>query len=213
MLTVDPHPLLDLQAFHTQWPAPLGEVSTPAWMHALVDATAETPFSTPDEPHKKTVRDLLRWGGFKPAGRSKPCWEYIRAVAAKDAFPWINVAVDATNLAVLHSALPISTVDVDHLTGPLRVGIAAADSRYIFNTAGQEITLSGLLCLFDAKGPCANAVKDSQRAKTDAATTRTLTLVWGTRGLPGRAAAARDWQMALHERLGGTTTAARIAAD
>ena len=42
---------------------------------------------------------------------------------------------------------------------------------------GQEIRIDGLVCLFDAEGPCANAVKDSQRTKTSDATTRTLSAV------------------------------------
>ena len=33
------------------------------------------------------------------------------------------------------------------------------------HASGQAIDVSGLLCLFDAEGPCANGVKDSQRFK------------------------------------------------
>lgn len=151
------------------------------------------------------MRDLLRHGGFKPNGRNKPCNEYIRAAVAKERFPWINAAVDATNLAVLHGGLPVSTVDPDLLDDPLSVGIAPDGASYVFNASGQTIDVGGLLCLHDAQGPCSNSVKDSQRAKTTDASTRTLTLVWGTRALPGRAAEV----CALHERwnheLGGVT--------
>ena len=66
------------------------------------------------------------------------------------------------------------------------------------------MALAGLLCLFDAEGPCSNAVKDSQRAKTDEGTTATLTLIWGTVALPGRAAALLRWHQELNIRLGGT---------
>jgi len=44
---------------------------------------------------------------------------------------------------------------------PLRVGIATMGMSYVFNASGQTIDLAGLLCLFDADGPCANAVKDT----------------------------------------------------
>jgi DNA/RNA-binding domain of Phe-tRNA-synthetase-like protein len=203
MLTIDPHPLLDLRAFTTRWPAPLGSMSSPAWLHALADLEAEQPFSPFDDEIKKAVRDLLRHGGFKPAGRSKPCNEYIRGVAIKGAFPMINPAVDATNLAALHGCLPVSTVDPDKLTPPLRVGIAQPGARYVFNASGQDIDLSGLLCLFDGTGPCANSVKDSQRAKTDDGSTRTLTVIWGTTALSGRAQALLDWHVQLNLRLGG----------
>lgn len=204
MLTIDPHPALDLRAFVTTWPAPLGELGSPAWLQALAAMDAEVPFSPFEDAIKKAVRDLLRHGGFKPAGRSKPCNEYIRGVAAKGAFPIINAAVDATNLAALHGCLPVSTVDLDLLAQPLRVGIAEAGARYVFNMSGQEIDLSGLLCLHDAAGPCANSVKDSQRAKTTAASRRTITVIWGTTDLPGRAQAVLDWHVAINERLGGS---------
>lgn len=204
MLTLDPHPLLDFAAFESVWPTSLGDLTSPDWLAPMASLETETPFPPPDDAHKKTVRDLLRHGGFKPAGRGKPCSEYIRAVAAKGTFPIINPAVDATNLAALHGAIPVSTVDLDHLTAPFRVGIAEAGASYVFNRSGQTIDLSGLLCLFDTEGPCANSVKDSQRAKTDADTTRTLTLIWGTQGLPGRTTAVLDWHCQLNQRLGAT---------
>jgi hypothetical protein len=51
---------------------------------------------------------------------------------------------------------PISVVDLDRLEAPLRVAIAPAQTSYVFNPAGQEIRLDGLLCLFDAVGAAAN---------------------------------------------------------
>ncbi len=203
MIAIDPHPLLDLRAFVTRWPAPLGQLPSPDWLRAQASLDAPVPFSPFDDTIKKAVRDLLRHGGFKPAGRSKPCSEYIRAATGKGYFPFINVAVDATNLAALHGCLPVSTVDPDRLELPLRVGIAEPGARYVFNPSGQEIDLSGLLCLFDASGPCANSVKDSMRAKTVEASQRTLTLVWGTTALPERARALLDWHVDLNRRLGG----------
>ena len=63
----------------------------------------------------------------------------------------------------------------------------------MFNSAGQEIDLEGLLCLHDANGPCANAVKDAQRTKTDAATTKVWIVIWGTKALAGRTDATFRW--------------------
>ena len=186
----------------TRWPQPLGQLTTPDAWRERATLDTELPWS---DAVKNGVRDLLRHGGFKPNGRNKPCNEYIRAAVEKDRFPWINAAVDATNLAVLHGGLPVSTVDPDLLTEPLAVRIAPAGSSYVFNASGQTIDVSGLLCLHDAEGPCSNSVKDSQRAKTTDGSTRTLTLVWGTSVLPGRA----DAVAGLHERwnreLGATT--------
>lgn len=203
MLTVAPHPLLELSAFETRWPRPLGELPSPDWLLALVDPDATEPFAPPGPGEVESVRALLRHGGFKPAGRSKPCSEYIRAAAREGRFPVINAAVDATNVAALVGGLPVSTIDPDRLAAPLSVAIAPPGTRYVFNASGQEIDLGGLLCVHDADGPCSNAVKDSQRAKTTPASTRTWTIVWGTAALPGRAAALAAWQADLHRRLGG----------
>ena len=96
-------------------------------------------------------------------------------------------------------------VDLDKAKEPLRVGIAPAGSSYIFNASGQSIELAGLLCLFDAEGPCANAVKDAQRTKTDGTTRRTLSLVWGTTALPDRAARTVEWYRKLLEEQGAET--------
>lgn len=203
-MQLDPHPLLDLVAFETTWPAPLGGLSTPEAWRALAAPGAAPAFPAPEAAEVEAVRALLRHGGFKPAGRSKPCSEYIRKAVADDRFPWINPAVDATNLAVLHGALPISTVDPDRLREPLRVGLAGPGASYVFNASGQEIDLSGLLCLHDADGPCANAVKDAQRAKTTPESTRTLTLVWGTLAIPGRARAIGGWMADRLRELGAS---------
>jgi DNA/RNA-binding domain of Phe-tRNA-synthetase-like protein len=128
---------------------------------------------------RTAIRDLLRHGGYKPTGRGKPASEYLVRASAEGKLAPINAAVDVGNVVSLHSGLPISVVDVDRLRAPVRVDVAPAGARYVFNTSGQEIDLEGLLCLFDAEGPCANAVKDSGRTKTSEETTTTLTLIWG----------------------------------
>src|SRR5437016_9293649 len=179
MLTVDPHPLLDLQTFVTEFPRPLVELPSPPALQALLSLDAEAPL-TSDDAVRESVRALLRYGGFKPTGRSKPASEYLLKAVREGGLASINVAVDVCNVVSLHSALPISVVDLDRAREPFRVGVAPPGSSYVFNASGQSIDLGGLLCLFDADGPCANAVKDSQRTKTGLETRRTLSLVWGT---------------------------------
>ncbi|MCE9552332.1 MAG: hypothetical protein K8T91_03015 [Planctomycetes bacterium] len=196
MLTIDPHPLLDVRAFVTMLPCPLGDLNSSPDLLALFAPPAGAPLSSSDEV-RAAVRDLLRHGGFKPTGRSKPASEYLIRAASEGSLASINLAVDACNAVSLHSGLPISVVDLDRTQQPLRVGVAAAGASYIFNQAGQTIDLGGLLCLVDAEGPCANAVKDAQRTKTCPDTRRTLSLIWGTNSLPGRAAAAEEWYRAL----------------
>ncbi len=206
-LTVDAHPLLDLHAFVTEVPA--GLVPTPAPLVALRSLNATAPLRT-DDHVREAVRRLLRHGGFKPSGRSKPASEYLVRAAGDGTLSSINAAVDVCNIVSLHSGLPITVVDLAKAKEPLRVGIAPAGASYVFNASGQTIDLEGLLCLFDADGPSGNAVKDAQRTKTDGETRRTLTLIWGTNELPGHATKAEAWYRELLHGLGATTESVKM---
>jgi len=151
------------------------------------------------------VRDLLRARGYKPTGRGKPASEYLVRAATEGALASINAAVDACNVVSLHAGLPISVVDLDRAAGAVRIDVGAAGDRYVFNAGGQEIDVAGLPCVFDAEGPCANAVRDSHRTKTRGETTRTLSVVWAPADLATRRDAAVDWYRQLLERLGANT--------
>lgn len=210
MISVDPHPLLDLRAFVTTFLRPLGEMPSPPALQALLRPDASAPVQS-DDAVREAVRALLRQGGFKPTGRSKPASEYLLKAVRENLLTSINLAVDTCNVVSLHSGLPISVVDLDRANGPFRVGLAPEGSAYVFNVSGQSMDLGGLLCLFDAEGPCANAVKDAQRTKTTAETRRTLSLVWGTMALPGRAARTEVWYRARLEQHGATTEPAGLS--
>jgi DNA/RNA-binding domain of Phe-tRNA-synthetase-like protein len=204
MLTLEPHPLLDLRAFVTAFPRPLGEMPSSPELLALLAPEAAAPLHS-DDAVRDAVRALLRHGGFKPTGRSKPASEYLIKAVRDGLLSPINVAVDVCNVVSLHSGLPISAIDLSRAREPFGVGVAPAGASYVFNASGQTIDLGGLLCLFDADGPCGNAVKDAQRTKTTAETRRTLSLVWGTVALPGRAARTEEWYRSLLEQHGATT--------
>lgn len=205
-ITIDDHPTLEAGVFVTEFPRALGEMVTSSECLALLRAGATAPM-TSDDAVRKAVRDLLRHGGYKPTGRGKPASEYLIGAAAAGTLEPINLAVDACNAVSLHSGLPISVVDLDLALEPFRIGIAPAGASYVFNRTGQTIDLEGLLCLFDVEGPCANAVKDSQRTKTREETRRTLSVVWGTRALPGRMTRAVEWYRKLLEETGAVTGA------
>lgn len=205
MLSLDAHPLLDAAAFVTEFPKPLGEIGTVSSIIGLLKVDAPAPLKSDDEG-RGAVRELLRHGGYKPTGRGKPASEYLLRAVGEGALASINAAVDACNVASLHSGLPISVVDLSLAKAPFRVGIASEGASYIFNRGGQTIDIGGLLCLFDAEGPCANAVKDAQRTKTTPETTRTLSVVWGTNALPGRAKQAAGWYRELLALAGAQTT-------
>ncbi len=199
-IAAEPHPLLRAAAFTTTFPAPLGERATPARVLALLrDEPAAPAGLARDEEIRGAVRDMLRFGGYKPTGRGKPASEYLVRTAAEGGLGSINAAVDACNAVSLHTGLPISVVDLARATPPFRIAIAPAGAAYVFNPTGQVIDLAGLVCLFDADGPCGNAVKDAQRTKTDAGTTRTLSVVWAPAGHEQRLEDAVAWYRELLE--------------
>ena len=198
MLTVDPHPLLELQALVTELPHGIDGLD----LHLEALIGPETPL---DLEVKTAVRDLFRVGGFKPLGRNKLASEYLKAARLKGRLGSINPLVDALNAASYRFGLPISVVDLDRTEGPLRTGIVDT-GRYVFNASGQELNLAGLLCLHDAQGPCANAIKDSHRTKTLPTTRRTLTLIWSTTALPGRGEACAEWYQNVLVQAGAPTT-------
>lgn len=205
-LSIDSHPLLDAGAFVTSFSAPLEHCSVPTHVSELLRGPlAVSAGFVSDDAVRRAVRDLLRLGGYKPTGRGKPASEYLLGAAAESPLPEINLAVDVCNAVSLHSGLPISVVDLDRSRGPYRIGIAPEGASYVFNASGQTIDLAGLVCLFDAEGPCANGVKDAQRTKTHTATRRTLSIVWGTNGLPERSARATRWYRELLESAGAST--------
>ncbi len=204
MLTLDPHPLLAHAAFLTELPAPLGEIASPAWLTTLLAREAMYHVARSAEV-RAAVRDMLRHGGYKPTGRGKPASEYLLRAAGEGELSSINLAVDACNAVSLASGIPISVVDLDRAKEPRRIGIAPEGARYVFNSSGQEIDVSGLLCLFDAEGPCANAVRDAVRTKTHAGTRRTLSVLWGARGHEPQLARATSWYRELLERAGAST--------
>lgn len=184
-VSVEALPGLRVAMLRGDFPQPLVELPT------LPPPTAAP---EPDSELRVAVRDMLRQRGYRPTGRGKPSSEYLAGALADGRWPCINVAVDAGNHVSLESGLPISVVDADLVRGDFRVATAAEGSSYVFNLGGQTIDLGGLVCLCDADGPCANAVKDAQRTKTRPETRSVLAVVWGCDqgggDRAGRAAAA-----------------------
>lgn len=201
LLAVAPHPLLHPVAFSTVFPHPLGELPTPGEILDLLSFQAEAPLSRSEEI-RMAVRDLLRHWGHKPAGRGKPAAEYLVRAVERGELGSINAAVDICNVVSLHSGFSIALVDLELACPPFRVGRGPEGGRYVFNASGQEMSLEGLICLFDAQGPCGNPVKDAQRTKTHPGTTRTLTVIWGTAAFPEQLSRAFGWYRELLEGVG-----------
>ena len=196
-IAVTAHPLLELGAFMTTFAQSLGEL-------APMVAGVPPPFTVNDTVRAE-IRQLLRHGGFKPAGRSKPASEYLVGAHDSGRFPRINAAVDACNIASLWSGLPISLIDLDRVVGSLQVKVCPADTNYVFNPSGQVIDASGLLAVFDHDGPTGTPVKDAQRTKTHDGTRRTLSVIWGSNQLGSRTREATNWYRQLVASIPGTT--------
>ena len=197
-IAIAPHPLLEVGAFVTRFAQPLCEVV--AQLEPGVHTTDVAGGAVRTE-----IRQLLRHGGFKPAGRSKPASEYLVAAHAEGRWPRINAAVDACNVASLRSGLPISVVDLDRLVGSLEIKVCAPATRYVFNPSGQLIDASGLIALFDGDGPSGTPVKDAQRTKTHDGTRAALSIVWGSNQLPGHTQEATSWYRQLVASIPGAS--------
>ncbi len=198
------HPLLYARGFVTEFPSPLSSLPSPSWLVSLLSLSASVGLQSSD-PLRQAVRDLLRHGGYKPTGRGKPASEYLLRAAGDGTLGSINACVDACNVVSLHSGLPISVVDLGRAAAPLSIRLGVAAETYVFNASAQSIDIAGLLVLCDAAGPCANAVKDSQRTKTHDGTTRTLSIIWGCTGYRDQTDRALAYYLELVGKLGAQT--------
>ncbi len=143
----------------------------PAWLAGLLSEVLTSGESWFDPGRKAAVRSMLRFGKYKPAGRSKPSSEYLLAAALSGEFPLVNGAVDINNGLSLRFGYPASIFDLA-LSGPeflLKRG--AAGESYVFNRSGQTIDIEDLVCVY-RRGPgpgdwtaTGNPVKDSMATK------------------------------------------------
>jgi len=187
-------------------------------MEELVRRRREEEFPPPER--KRAVRDMLRRGGFRPAGRNKPASEYLAGRAAKDAFPFHVNVVDIGNHVSLLTGLPVSVLDTGRALGgadSLEIRYGRDKESYVFNPAGQEIDLTGLLCVARAGGPAlGNPVKDSMDAKVVPETTRLIAAVYACRATADRAEMEEilaRFRSLLERHAGADRTAAAILVN
>lgn len=149
-------------------------------------AAASTGGSAGGDGRRQAVRDLLRRGGYKPSGRSKPAQEYLlRTVRDEGGLPSISNAVDLINLVSLRSGLPISLVALDRVGSRLLLRYGRAGEAYVFNRSGQQLDVQGLLCLCSVEGetsqPVGSPVKDSMRGKVQQSDKNLLACIFAPR--------------------------------
>ena len=155
------------------------------------------------EATRVAIRDVLRVGGYKPAGRGKPASEFLHAAACEQGLPVVNNLVDINNLVSLTTALPISMFDADKLGTPALLRFGRPGESYIFNLSGQTMDVGGIpvICRGGSDEPVGNAVKDSMLAKVGPETRNTLAVIYGSTKLGDGIleAAARELQTLLTE--------------
>jgi len=166
---------------------------------------------------KAAVRNMLRHGSFKPAGRSKPASEYLLAAAA-DWFPLVNGPVDVNNSVSLQWGYPASIFDATLSGWDLLLRRGMRGERYVFNPSGQAIELEDLLCVCrkvdGAWVPCGNPVKDSMATKTSPATTQVVAVIFAPVEEPpgGLRDAAGRFASLLASHCGATQTGFELSS-
>jgi hypothetical protein len=137
---------------------------------------------------KTTVRNMLRFGTYKPAGRGKPSSEYLLTAALQNEFPLVNPPVDANNAVSLEWGYPASIFDLELCGAALLLRRGLAGESYIFNPSGQSIDLQDLLCVcrFDGKAsmPCGNPVKDAMATKIGDSTRSVAAVIYAPSAEP-----------------------------
>ncbi len=143
--------------------------AAPPYLKALLARVRSDGDSFLPHDRKAAVRDMLRHGKYKPAGRAKPSSEYLLAAALEGDFPLVNGPVDANNAVSLEWGYPASVFDAAKAGRALLLRRGAAGESYAFNASGQEIDLEDLLVacrLVDGAWlPCGNPVKDAMSTK------------------------------------------------
>jgi DNA/RNA-binding domain of Phe-tRNA-synthetase-like protein len=186
---------------------------TPADLKRIDDlvATRAGEAEFPPAAVKEGVRAMLRRGGFKPSGRNKPASEYLAQAAREGRFPRINNLVDINNLLSLESGLPISLLELEAIGLRAEIRYGREGEKYVFNPAGQEIDLKGLICVCRLEGgatvPLGNPIKDSMAGKLKDGTNDVIGVIYATR----EAASAENLEAlvqdfgALLTRFGGAS--------
>ena len=166
---------------------------------------------------KAAVRDMLRHGAYKPAGRSKPSSEYLLAAALEGDFPLVNGPVDANNAASLAYGYPASIFDFAKSGPELLLRRGRKGDSYVFNPSGQSIDLEDLLCVWKPAGgdwlPIGNPVKDAMLTKVFEGCASIVALVYAPAGPEGGdlEACAEFFASILRDECGATSSTWRLA--
>lgn len=138
--------------------------------------------STPEwEARREAVRALLRKGGFKPSGRSKPAQEYLARCLDEGKFPRVHPAVDCLNVVSATAGIPISMLDREAFKDRLVIRLGKPNERYVFNSVGQELELENLIVVCGGENeekPLGSPVKDSMAGKIDKTVSKIVCILY-----------------------------------
>ena len=167
--SLDPCPVRAALIWAEGIQSPLPSEELPDLLAELVERAREAGEDFWPQAVKARVRDMLRHGKYKPAGRGKPASEFLLKAAMAQQFPSVNPPVDVNNAISLESGLPGTIFDLK-LSGPdLLLRRGQPGESYVFNRTGQGIDLQDLLLVcrrHDGEWqPCGNPVKDSMDTK------------------------------------------------
>ena len=187
-------------------------VAMPAYVSEVLDRVRAAGEGFLSGERKAAVRGMLRFGKYKPAGRSKPSSEYLLSAALQGDFPLVSGPVDVNNAVSLAWGYPASLFDLG-LSGPgLLLRRGTAGESYVFNSSGQSIDLEDLLCVCRSEGgiwvPCGNPVKDAMATKIRESTRSLAAVVYApaTEALADVEAAAARFAMLLGSECGAPET-------
>ncbi len=156
--------------------------SMPAYLSVLLERVRSQGEGFVSPERKIAVRKMLRFGKYKPSGRSKPSSEYLLGAALHGEFPLVNGPVDGNNAISLEWGYPASIFDAELCGATLLLRRGVAGESYIFNPSGQSIDLQDLLCVCRAEGnswlPCGNPVKDAMATKIRESTRNVAAIIY-----------------------------------
>ena len=122
--------------------------------------------------------------------------EYLLRTATEEGtLPSISNAVDLINLVSLQSGLPVSLVSLDRVGIQLSLRVGTPGEKFVFNRAGQELDVEGLLCICaittGGSEPVGTPVKDSMRAKVTEDDRRLLACIYASQNAISQAELSR----------------------
>jgi DNA/RNA-binding domain of Phe-tRNA-synthetase-like protein len=180
--SLDPSPVRAALVWASGLPGCPPTKTIPDFLQALLDRVLAGEEIAP-AARKAAVRNMLRHGAYKPAGRSKPASEYLLGAALASELPLVNGPVDVNNAVSLQWGYPASIFDAARSGWELLLRRGGPGESYAFNASGQTIELNDLLCVCRREEggvwvPCGNPVKDSMTTKTGPATAEVAAVIF-----------------------------------